>query len=56
MPTVSITPLLVRKSRRNIKPPTYLGDEPLPSKAKAVIRPTPILGEEASPKKQNLQK
>ena len=56
MPITSITPFLYRKYGPNTKPPTYLGDEPLPSKAKAVIRPTPILGEEASPKKQNIQK
>ena len=53
MPTVSVTPLLVRKSRRNIKAPTYLGDEPSPVKAKAVVLPLPLLAKKPTPKKHN---
>ena len=37
MPTVSITPLTVRKSGRNTKAPTCLGDENSHKKVKAFV-------------------
>ena len=52
MPTVSVTPLLTRKSRRNTKAPTYLGDEPSPVKANAVVLQLPLLAKKPIPKKR----